>query len=123
MGLGAILRRLRTITLGPVIFHVRGNPPGSTDELIDLLDRFVDEKLKHPMEWDDFISWDNGNQHVRAARAAIGAFEPLLFSSRLDDRADYAEAVVRERNMLAALLGRPARQAPAQIAYSDQDAG
>jgi hypothetical protein len=123
MGLGAIFRRLRTIAPRPVTFHVRRPAPRTTDELIALMDRFVDDQPDDPMEWDDFISWGDGNQHVQETRTAMGEFEKLLFSSDPQDRAAYAVEVVRARNRLAALLGRPTRQAPSWVAISDQDAG
>lgn len=91
--------------------HLRENPAGDTKQLVELIDRFIDGPMRYPLEWDDFISWENENPHIEQIRDRIGQHERLLFSRRAEDRIAYANVVIAERNMLAAMLGLPQREA------------
>jgi hypothetical protein len=85
--------------------HLHQNPASDTRELVYLFDRFLNRSCRYPLEWDDFISWENSNAHVEEIRNRLGQFEPLLFSKDKADRALYREKVDEERNRLARLLG------------------
>jgi hypothetical protein len=91
--------------------HIRTREIQTLRELIDLIDRFVDDEVAYPLEWDDFISWRNSNPNIEEIRNRIGAFEPLLFSGSKQDRVEYMLRIVEERNIAAALVGLPARNA------------
>ena len=74
-------------------------------EAIDLVDRFIDGKLRYPLEWDDFISWDNSNPPVEKFRDLIGALEPLFMSHDKVARHQALDETIRIRNHYANLLG------------------
>jgi hypothetical protein len=82
------------------------------EELVALLDRFLDGKLQYPLEWDDFISWKNSNPNIETIRERIAETEPLFFSKALSSRIGAAELLVKERNRIAALIGQSPRQPP-----------
>lgn len=68
--------------------------------------------MKYPLEWDDFISWEQTNPNLEAVREAIGRHEAWLFSGNKAKRIAYLQRVIEERNRLAALLGRSQRDLP-----------
>lgn len=84
--------------------HIRFRPVESTEELVHLIDRFVDGPLCHEMEWDDFVSWKNDNPHVEEIRGRITEFEPLFFSQNRDDRIRFCNELIKERNKIAVML-------------------
>lgn len=90
-------------------FHLRQETATDTRELIALFDRFLDGKLQYPLEWDDFISWKATNPHVEAVRQRLGQLEDRLFSSDQNEKLAYCNAVIEERNQLAALVQFPQR--------------
>lgn len=90
--------------------HLHQNPAQTVEEIIALIDRFLDGTMRYDMEWDDFISWKNDNGHLEQIRNRIGEFEPLLFSIQRKDRDIYLQKLVEERNRLAALLNIPVRE-------------
>ena len=90
--------------------HIRQNDIANLGELLSLFDRFIDDKILYPLEWDDFISWESNNPSVESIRLRIGEYESLLFSDKLIDRTAYGNKVVEERNKIAVSLGLPSRQ-------------
>jgi hypothetical protein len=106
MGLRA---RLREFLRRSSFIHQHEQPANTPAEFIDLADRFVDSQPRYPLEWDDFISWDNSNPELEAVRNRIGELETALFSGSTIGRKMYANRVIEERDRLAAILGRPAR--------------
>jgi hypothetical protein len=90
-------------------FHIRSESIGSTNELVELIDRFLDKSLKYGFEWDDFISWESEIEHVEKIRNEIGAHEFLLFSGQKADRALYDSKLLALRNHLAAQLNMKIR--------------
>lgn len=90
--------------------HLHNESASSAQEIVGLMDRFLDRKPRYDLEWDDFISWENENTQAEQVRERIGKFEPLLFSSSLRDKLKYRNFIVEERNRLALLLGVPARE-------------
>ncbi len=94
------------------VIHARLDNATSTAELIGVLDRFLDDDLRYGLEWDDFISWRSEHQHVEAVRLRLCEFEPKLFSQSAADRLIYDQAVLVEREKLAALLGLSPRVSP-----------
>lgn len=89
--------------------HLVHNSVNRPEDLLLLFDRFLDGKLQYPLEWDDFISWSNENISIERIRRRICEWEPLLFSQSAADREEYAERVLRERNELASICGKPSR--------------
>ena len=78
-------------------------------DLVALIDRFLNDKLSYALEWDDFISWKNGNPNVEAIRERIAITEPLFFSKKKADREHGVKLIVEERNRAAALAGMDPR--------------
>jgi hypothetical protein len=60
---------------GTNVFRISGSL-----QAIDLVDRFIDDKLEYPLEWDDFISWKNANESVERLRNQFADLEPSLMS-------------------------------------------
>ncbi|GAA0554622.1 hypothetical protein GCM10008941_38320 [Rhizomicrobium palustre] len=79
---------------------------------MELLDRFLDDRLKYELEWDDFISWEHDNPNIEAIRLRIAETESLFFSSAISDRQCAVDLLVAERNRAAALVGVSARTSP-----------
>lgn len=73
------------------IIHIRRREIGSVDELKELIERFLNDDLHYPLEWDDFISWRNSNKKVEKIRNNIGQWEVLLFSSSSSDKERYSD--------------------------------
>lgn len=91
-------------------------------EAIDLVDRFTDGRLRYPLEWDDFISWDNSNPPVEKFRDLIAALEPLFMSQDKVERNQALEEMMRIRNHYANLLGLvPYRAIPAETNNSTRE--
>jgi hypothetical protein len=90
--------------------HVRQSYFSKPTEVIELIDRFIYSNVNYPLEWDDFISWENDNPSVEELRKEIGKFDHLLFQ-RLDDysRLNYSNKVIEQRNILASKLNLPVR--------------
>jgi hypothetical protein len=84
--------------------HIRESAPANYRDLVDLLDRFIDDEMRYPLEWDDFISWDHQNPNIEAIRERISAWEPLAFGSAIE-RDRFTELFVDVRNECAALVG------------------
>ena len=89
--------------------HLHQEPAHSVGDLVGLIDRFLFDGVRYPLEWDDFISYQNENAHLEKIRLEIMQFELLLFSSRGDDRQKYREELLRVRNRIAPLIGISAR--------------
>ncbi|MFT3789477.1 MAG: hypothetical protein QM741_00035 [Rudaea sp.] len=104
-----LLNRIADWFVGSRHFHVRQNVAANAGDLVCLIDRFVDDKLKFPLEWDDFISWENENPGIEAVRKKLSALEPLFFSSNKLDRHQALKKLIQERNCLAGLCGLPLR--------------
>ena len=91
-------------------FHLRVDGVKTLGDLVDLIDRFNDGNIRYPLEWDDFISWENGNPVVEEFRQRIGVGEPLLFSKNRANRDKYAILILEERNKAAKMAGLPVRE-------------
>lgn len=91
------------------VIHVREQNVASTEDALALIDRFIDDELRYPLEWDDFISWSSDVPGVEAIRERIAALEPLAFSVDPAERARFAETLIVQRNELASLLGLHSR--------------
>jgi hypothetical protein len=90
--------------------HLREENVSSPRDVVQLIDRFIDGKVRYPLEWDDFISWEHSSVGIEAVRQRIAALEPLFFSEHADDREEALLRLVAERNQLAAIVGLPARR-------------
>ena len=105
-----MFRRLRNWFRNSGRVHIREAGPENYRDLVALFDRFIDGPMRYPLEWDDFISWTNGNPNIEAIRNRISEFEPLLFSPPSStERARYVELLVAIRNECAAIVGIPPR--------------
>ncbi|NDK38167.1 hypothetical protein DT603_04850 [Pseudoxanthomonas gei] len=88
--------------------HVRQAGPTDLQELVGLLDRFLDDKPRYPLEWDDFISWESHIPAIESIRIRVEATEPLFISRNAEDLAKGSALVLEERNRVAAWVGQPA---------------
>jgi hypothetical protein len=79
---------------------------------VALLDRFLDGRLRYPLEWDDFISWAHASPTIEGTRHRIAGLEPQFFSSDPMDRLEGMRFVLAERNRVAALVNMPSRGMP-----------
>ncbi len=61
--------------------------------------------MRYPLEWDDFVSWENSNSSLEAVRLRIGEAEALLFSGDAAKKRRYIEIIIAERNKLAGIVG------------------
>src|SRR5262245_48289338 len=104
-----MLRWLRRALQQSSYVHLRENNVSSPRDLVDLIDRFIDDKVRYPLEWDDFVSWEHASAGIESARQRIAALEPLFFSKSEADREEALRRLVSERNQLAATVGMPAR--------------
>jgi hypothetical protein len=90
--------------------HLKQEPIHDLRSCLGLLDRFLGDGLRYPLEWDDFVSWPHVSPGIEAVREKVAATEPLFFSSDPSERREGFEIVLAERNRLAAIIGVPARE-------------
>src|SRR5258708_1660190 len=105
-----MLRKFREWLRNSSRFHLRQPPPNSMQDLVALLDRFLDDNLSYELEWDDFISWKSDNYEIELMRSRILRAEPLFFSKNATNRQRAIELVIGERNRAAALIGLQPRE-------------
>ena len=101
----SILATIRNFLRMSSRLHIRQGNIASDFELFSLLDRFIVGNIRYPLEWDDFISWENEVPHIEEFRIRIGAYEKFLFSNEPHDRNIYQDKIIEERNRLAKSLG------------------
>jgi hypothetical protein len=89
--------------------HIRGQKIASVKEAIQLMDRFVDNNVEYPLQWDDFISWENPNPSVEKVRDELADLEPYFFSRDQQMKRQGANKVINIRNKYAMQLGVPLR--------------
>lgn len=89
--------------------HVRQNELDSTKEVIYLIDRFVDNKIEYPLEWDDFVSWTNPNQTVERLRDQLADLESSFMSRDKKLRHQALLTMIQLRNHYANLIGMASR--------------
>jgi hypothetical protein len=104
-----VVNWLRAALTRSSIIHARQQPAQNAEELVELIDRFLDDKLRYDMEWDDFISWKSDSHQVESLRNEIGNFEGLLFSNAPEDRLAYCERLIEIRNRTASFFSKPPR--------------
>jgi len=119
MDLSHIKERVRSWLRKSTRIHAREDVANTPTELINLIDRFMENKLQYELEWDDFISWRQDNWLVEEARNSIGEFESFLFSKELSARKIYMAAVVRQRNKIAAIIGASQRWSFGDVSYHE----
>lgn len=105
-----LLDNLKRFFVQSSVVHLHQNAAVSPGALVGLMDRFLDGKCDYPLEWDDFISWEQANPTFEAIRNRIGELEPHLFSRNPDKMLLYYSRVADERNRLAAVTGVPGRE-------------
>jgi hypothetical protein len=93
--------------------HLKQEPVHDLSSCLGLLDRFLGDGLRYPLEWDDFISWRHHNPGIESVREALADTEALFFSSDPLKRREGFEIVLAERNRIAAIVGLPARDTSA----------
>jgi hypothetical protein len=89
--------------------HLRIQGVETVRDLVDLIDRFIDNKLKYELEWDDFISWKHENPNIEAIRNRISETEALFFSQEKSERQRAVGLLIKERNRAAAIIEMSAR--------------
>jgi hypothetical protein len=85
--------------------HLRDTEVSSLSQVLEVIDRFIDGNPRRPLEWDDFVSWDNSNSGVEKVRQRIAALEGEFFSKSADERWEAHVKLVGIRNEIAALTG------------------
>ena len=108
----SIGRRLRNLLRHSTRVHARDQRINRIDELVALIDRFIDNQLEYALEWDDFISWTHSNPNIEAIRRRIAETEPLFFAIDDSKRAKAVDLLLTERNRAAALAGIGQREKP-----------
>jgi hypothetical protein len=96
------------------VVHARGREITSVKEAIRLMDRFVDNDVEYPLQWDDFISWKNPNPSVEKVRDELADLEPYFFSRDRQVKRQGAIKVIDIRNKYAMQLGVPLRDTLAE---------
>lgn len=99
----------RWLRMSPHV-HIREENVASLNDLVKLLDRFLDDDTRYPLEWDDFVSWTHDDPEIEAIRDRIADTEPLFFSGSEDDRVKGVTIILRERNAAAGRCGIPLRE-------------
>ena len=104
-----LLQWVRDMLVKSPRFHLRNSEVESKADLVDLLDRFIEDNLQYPLEWDDFVSWQNSNRVVEDARLEIAALENDFCSNSTSDREKALRTLKGIRDHIAASLGRPSK--------------
>ena len=112
-----MLKRLRKWLRDSRRVHIR-EPVSDVRACVAVIDAFLDNSPRYPLEWDDFVSWQQANPRVEAARKVIAPTEALFMSADRSQRPRGIAIVVAERNRLARLVGLPERP----VAGGDSDA-
>ena len=105
-----ILDKIREFFIRNNFIHQKGPPVSSLRELVDLIDRFIDNDMHYGLEWDDFISWKNESSLIEDFRQEIGNYEPLLFSKSRSKMLEYCNNLIEIRNSIADRIAHPIRQ-------------
>ena len=95
-------------------FHAREEQVSTGRDLVLLIDKFLDDNLAYPLEWDDFVSWKSRDAGIETVRLRIEGLEPLFLSPSIDDRAKATQRLVDIRNDLATSHGMERRSVPQQ---------
>jgi hypothetical protein len=93
--------------------HLKQESVHDLRSCLGLLDRFLGDGLRYPLEWDDFVSWPHASPGIETVRENVAATEPSFFSSDPTERREGFERVLAERNRIAAIIGMPVREASA----------
>ena len=115
----SVLDRLRNWLRFSPHFHVKDDPVHDLRSCVELIDRFIDDRCRYPLEWDDFISWSHSSPGIDSVRVTIADLEPMFFSADPESRAEATRQLVAERNRVAALLGIPGRDGPGNGSSND----
>lgn len=105
----SVVKRLKRFLRESSHFHVKQDEIHSLADIVDLIDRFIDGRLKYGLEWDDFISWESESSEVEAIREEIADLEPFFFSPSASDKAEGRVRLVSIRDRVAVGLGLPTR--------------
>ena len=89
--------------------HLRRNRVGTKESLVDIIDRFIDGRMEYPLEWDDFVSWENADPFIESKRMEIGSLERDFLSNNLDRRKQATGVLMELRNSVALMIGIPIR--------------
>ncbi len=109
-----MFKRIRQWLRSSERVHIRENRVAELPQLLALLDRFLDDKLDYPLEWDDFISWENASPEIEAFRDRIADLEKAFFSGSDQERDEATREVISVRNWVAERCGVPARPPKSQ---------
>lgn len=107
--LAAILKRVSRFFVHSRHVHRRQAGVSSLSEVVNLIDRFIDDGLSYPLEWDDFVSWENASPGIEKIRVEVAALERKFFSADKVARDEALDELVRIRNRVAAILGTSVR--------------
>ena len=89
--------------------HLPRHRVGTKESLVDIIDRFIDGRMEYPLEWDDFVSWENADPFIESKRMEIGSLERDFLSNNLDRRKQATGVLMELRNSVALMIGIPIR--------------
>lgn len=88
--------------------HIRQGDVHTLRQLIELVDRFLDDQTFYELEWDDFVSWENANPAVEAVRRELEQLEPL-FLGKGANISEGTRQMLALRNRVAESIGLDSR--------------
>jgi len=103
---GILARFRRWLRHSPLV-HLKQDPVQDLRSCVGILDRFLKDELRYPLEWDDFVSWPHVSPGIETVRERVAETERLFFSKDLGERRKGFDAVLAERNRIAAIVGLP----------------
>ena len=107
-GMSRLLHKLSHWLRQSPTVHAREIGVTTLSGLVALLDRFLQDALQYPLEWDDFISWENAVPAIEEFRVRLASAESLCLSNDPLERAEGLAVIVQQRNEVAFLVGLPA---------------
>ena len=109
-----MFKRIRQWLRSSERVHIRESRVVGLPQLVALFDKFLDDNLDYPLEWDDFISWENANPEIEVFRDRIAGLEKALLAGSDQERDEAIREVISVRNLVAERCGIPARLAKPQ---------
>jgi len=111
-----MLKKLRQWLRQSRHVHIRERSVNTLSDMVELIDRFIDGRVRYPLEWDDFVSWNNENQAIEVYRDRIATLEPLFFSKDPVDRSKAIADLLEQRMLpLPCAACRLELQLPGQV--------
>jgi hypothetical protein len=105
-----MFQRFKFLLRNSAHVHAKQSNFAKPVEALAVIDRFLDGNAPaYSLEWDDFISWKNGNPSIEEIRKRIAVTEPMFFSKEPAQVKKATDIVLNARNELAAKCGASAK--------------